>query len=413
LNTLVQTDVSSVQISDINVNNPALFRDDNVHAYFKRLREEDPVHFYADSKNPYWSITKYEDIVAIDSNHRAFSSQGTTVIEDDFMSGGPVEAGVEMASFIMMDPPKHDEHRKVVSPAVAPANLLRLEPLIRSRVRKVLDDLPIGEEFDWVPRVSVELTTQMLATLFDFPFEERSKLTFWSNVATGIPGDGLVESWEHRNEVLREMSSYFRRMWRERQNSDAPDLLSMLARSPYTAHMSEQEFVGTLVLLIVGGNDTTRNSMAGGALAFNDFPAEWGKLKANPALLSSAIPEIVRWQSPIIYQRRTASEDIDFGGKTIRKGDRVAMWYLSGNRDGNAIDRPDEFIVNRERPRQHLSFGFGIHRCVGNRLAELQLHILWDEALKRFSRIEVTGHPERLYSTIIRGFVSLPVKLHA
>jgi cytochrome P450 len=400
-------------LDQINVNDPALYRDDSIHAYFRKLRTEEPVHFCSTTAHPYWSVTRYHDIVAVDSNHRMFSSQGTTVIEDDFMSGGPVDAGVEMANFIMMDPPKHDEHRKAVSPAVAPTNLQRLEPLIRDRVRRVLDGLPIGQEFDWVSRVSIELTTQMLATLFDFPFEDRGKLTFWSNVATGIPGDGLVESWEHRNQVLREMSEYFRAMWKDRQGSDAPDLLSMLARSPYTANMSEQEFVGTLVLLIVGGNDTTRNSMSGGVLALHDFPDEWDKVKRDRSLIDSMVPEMIRWQSPIIYQRRTAVADVELGGKQIRKGERVVMWYLSGNRDSTAIDRADEFVVDRERPRQHLSFGFGIHRCVGNRLAELQLRILWEEALDRFTRIEVTGPPERLYSALIRGVVSLPVRLHA
>jgi cytochrome P450 len=170
--------------------------------------------------------------------------------------------------------------------------------------------------------------------------------------------------------------------------------------------------MGTLMLLIVGGNDTTRNSISGGLLALNQNPDQYRKLRDDPALVTSMVPEIIRWQTPVIHMRRTALQDTGIAGKTIRKGDKVAMWYLSGNRDEDAIEQADDFIIDRARPRQHLSFGFGIHRCVGNRLAEMQLTILWEEILKRnLPMIEVAGSPGRGYSNVLRSITSLPVRI--
>jgi cytochrome P450 len=302
-----------------------------------------------------------------------------------------------------------------VSPIVAPHNLASMEGTIRARTAKVLDELPRNEEFNWVQRVSIELTTQMLATLFDFPFEERKLLTWWSDVATSVPEvDHLVESQEARLAELGKMLAYFTRLWNERVNAPpSNDLVSMLAHNPATRNMSPMEYMGNLTLLIVGGNDTTRNSMTGGLLAMSRYPDEWAKLRANPALVDSLVPEIIRWQTPLPMMRRTALRDAELGGKKILKGDKVVMWYLSGNRDEEAIDNPEAFIIDRARPRQHLSFGFGIHRCVGNRLAELQLKILWEEILKRFPVIEVTGEPKRLLSNFVRGISELNVRIPA
>jgi len=297
-------------------------------------------------------------------------------------------------------------------------NLARLSSNIRERVGRILDNLPRDETFDWVERVSVELTTQMLATLFDFPFEERTKLTYWSNVASVNTRAGTeVDSEAKRNEILDQAVACFTELWHQRaKQPPRPDLISMLAHGEATRDLPSRphEFMGNLLLLIVGGNDTTRNSISGGLLALNQYPDQFRKLRENPALVTSMVPEIIRWQSPVIHMRRTALEDTDVGGKTVRKGDKVAMWYLSGNRDEDAIEQPDEFIIDRARPRQHLSFGFGIHRCVGNRLAEMQLTILWEEILKRdFPAIEIVGEPTRGYSNILRSINSLPVRIPA
>ena len=406
----------STPLEDFDVSNPELFARDGLHPYFERLRKEDPVHYCKDSLyGPYWSITKFNDIVAIDTNHKVFSSdvsQGSFVLDDTTLNA--VDGGIYLPNFLGMDPPTHDVHRLAVSPIVAPKNLLRFEALIKERTNEVLDTLPIGETFDWVDRVSIELTTLMLATLLDFPLEDRRKLTRWSDLITTRPGDGIVDSWEQREKELFECLSYFQRLYAERKElPPQPDLISMLAHSPDMQGMTDEDFLGLLALLIVGGNDTTRSSMSGGAYACHLYPEEMAKVKAKPELVTSMVPEIIRWQTPIAHMRRTALEDVEFGGKQIRKGDKVVMWYLSGNRDEEVIERPMDFIVDRKRPRHHLSFGFGIHRCLGNRLAELQLKILWGEVCKRYSRIEVVGEPERPPSNLVHGFVSLPVRLHA
>jgi cytochrome P450 len=318
-------------------------------------------------------------------------------------------------SFIAMDPPRHAAQRKTVAPMFTPTHLDELAVNIRKRSAECLDNLPRGEVFDWVDRVSIELTTQMLAVLFDFPWEDRRKLTRWSDIATTIPGPGgLVANEDERQAELMDCARYFTRLWNERINQPLKsDLLSMMAHSEATRDMDPKNFLGNLVLLIVGGNDTTRNTMSGSIYALDRNPEQYRKLKDNPALLDSFVSEVIRWQTPLAHMRRTALADIEFRGKQIRKGDKVVMWYVSGNRDEEVIEQPYDFIIDRARPRTHLSFGFGIHRCVGLRLAELQLKIIWEEILKRFDHIEVVGEPKRVYSSFVKGYETLPVRIAA
>ena len=402
-------DPYSIPLAQLHPAQPALFQADRHWAYFERLRREAPVHYTAESEfGPYWSVTKYKDIMAVDTNHQVYSSLSTLggiAIRDQ-------SADFPLPMFIAMDPPRHDAQRLAVGPIVAPGNLANLEGLIRERAAMILDALPRGEAFDFVDRVSIELTTQMLATLFDFPFEERRRLTRWSDVATAVPGGGIVDSEEQRQAELRECLGYFMGLWNERlAKPGGNDLIAMLQASPATRDMPPQEFLGNIILLIVGGNDTTRNSLTGGVYAFSKFPAEWAKLKANPALLDSAVPEIIRWQTPLAHMRRTAVADSELGGQQIKKGDKVVMWYVSGNRDEEMIENAMALVIDRKRPRQHLSFGFGIHRCVGNRLAEMQLRIVWEEILKRKFEIEVLEEPSRIFSTFIKGYGTMKVKI--
>jgi cytochrome P450 len=398
----------SIPLSQINVADPELFRSDTFWPYFERLRKEDPVHYQVNHEHgPYWSVTKFNDIMAVDTNHAAFSSEpGITIFDpkDD----------LRLPMFIAMDPPKHDVQRKTVTPAVSPMNLALLEPVIRERAAKILDSLPLGEELDWVDLVSKELTTMTLATLFDFPWEDRRKLTYWSDIATAGPANKLFVSDEHRRAQLFECVNYFMNLWNERVNAPPKsDLISLLAHGESTRNMDQMEYLGNLILLIVGGNDTTRNTITGSVLALNQNPDQYAKLKANPSLIPSMVSETIRWQTPLAHMRRNALRDIELGGKQIKKGDKVVMWYVSGNRDETVIERANDYIIDRANPRHHLSFGFGIHRCVGNRLAELQLKIIWEEIMKRFSHIEVTGEPERVPSSFVKGYETLPVRLHA
>jgi cytochrome P450 len=392
-------------LETLNPAQPALFRDDAMWPIFERLRKEDPVHYTPESDyGPYWSITKYHDIVAVDTDYQTFSSEPAITIFEQNQGQGP------LPMFIAMDPPKHDVQRKAVSPAVSPMNLERLAPLIRERAAGILDALPVGETFDWVDKVSMELTAMTLATLFDMPQEERRKLTYWSDVVTAVPGHGLVDSLEQKMAIFQDYHAYFTGLWNQRVNAPpGSDLISMLAHSPATRNMEPREYFGNIVLLTVGGNDTTRNTITGSILALNQNPDQYKKLRANPALIPSMVSETIRWQTPLAHMRRLATRDIEFKGKQIRKGDKIIMWYVSGNRDEEVIANPNAYIIDRERHRQHLSFGFGIHRCVGNRLAELQLTIIWEEILKRFPNIEVVGEPKRVYSTFVKGYESLPV----
>ena len=398
---------ADIPLESMDVSDPRLLETNTWPEYFKRLRDEDPVHYLPDSPfGAFWSITRFEDIQFVDSNFKLFSSEPVIVIGDR-------SEDMHLDMFIAMDPPKHDEQRAVVNPVVRGDQLRNFEPLIRERTREVLDSLPIGEEFNWVDKVSIELTTRMLATLFDFPFEDRRKLTRWSDVATADETSGIVDSEEQRREELGECLAYFTELWNQRVNQPpAGDLVSMLAHGESTKNMGPMEYLGNLILLIVGGNDTTRNSISGGVRFLNQFPDEYQKLMANPGLIPNMVPEIIRFQTPLAYMRRTTTQDVQLGDKLIPEGDRVLMWYISGNRDSQVIDQADRFWIDRPKARQQLSFGFGIHRCMGNRLAEMQLRVLWEEILNRFERVEVVGEPTYVNSNFVKGYSDLPVIVH-
>ncbi len=405
----VRAQIYATPLDKLNPAQPTLFQADAMWPIFDRLRKEDPVHYTEEHEfGPYWSITKYNDIMTVDTNHEAFSSAGGITIVNQTAGDGP------LPMFIAMDPPKHDVQRKTVSPAVAPFNLAIMEPVIRERAAAILDALPIGVEFDWVDKVSMELTAMTLATLFDMPQEDRRKLTYWSDVVTASPGQGLIDTIEEKMAIFVEYHAYFTKMWNERVNAPpAGDLISMLAHGEATRNMEPREYFGNVVLLTVGGNDTTRNTISGSILALNQNPDQYQKLRDNPELIPSMVSETIRWQTPLAHMRRIATRDFDIGGKTIKKGDKVIMWYVSGNRDDEVIENPNAYIIDRERPRQHLSFGFGIHRCVGNRLAELQLRVIWEEILKRFPMVQLVAEPKRVYSSFVKGYTEMKVIIPA
>ncbi len=405
-------DPYSIPLDQIDVSDARLFQTDSHWKFFERLRDEDPVHYCAQSDfGPYWSVTRYDDIVTVEKDPETYSSSPTIVI------GDPAADFRLRPGFIGMDGPTHIAHRRVVQPVVAPRNLKRLEPVVRKHVIDILDGLPRGETFDWVDRVSIELTTILLATLFDFPFEERRKLTFWSDMATSSPGTGALHgiTEEERRGHLMDCLAYFEDIWRQRTGGadgvERLDFVSALANDGATADMEPMLKLGTLNLLIVGGNDTTRNSISGGVLALNEHPSEYQKLRDDPSLIPNMVSEMIRWQTPLAHMRRTATRDTELAGKQIKAGEKVVMWYVSANRDERAIPRADEFLIDRKNARQHLSFGWGVHFCVGSRVAEMQLQVLWEEILKRFHTVEVVGEPVRVRSNFVKGFSELPVRL--
>ena len=406
-------DPYELPLATLHVANPELFKHQIVYRYFARLRDEAPVHYCEESQyGPYWSVTRYQDILAIEANHEVFSSSyqfgGVTIT-------GTPNSSAEVPSFITMDPPEHDQQRKAVTPALAPRRLAELEPIIRQRSAEILDALPRNETFDWVPTVSVELTGRMLATVMGVPQDDRHQLIEWSNNISNADDPQHAPNAAKFYQTLAEMSEYFHAAWQERRARPelGNDLISLLAWGEHTRDLDARQLLGNMVLLMVGGNDTTRNSISGGLLALNQFPDQYDKLRNDPRLISTMIPEILRWQTPLVSMRRTAVQDFVMHDKQIKAGDMVIMWYLSGNRDPRAIDDPDQFIIDRPRPRQHLSFGFGVHRCLGNRLAEMQLRIIWEEITRRYPRVEVVGEPVRASSSTFHAIQSLPVRIPA
>lgn len=397
-------------ISEVDPSRHDRFADGSVHTVFSRLRREAPVHFCEQSAyGSYWSVCTHKDILEVEGNPEVFSSShmngGITIIDVK-----PEELAY-LESFIMMDPPAHTNKRRAIASAFSPSEMERLRASIRDRTADKLDALPIGQPFDWVSTVSIDLTIDMLAILFDFPWDERHKLRTWSDAISSL--DMINNHRKERSAQLVEMAGRFFQLWQSRTESGpAPDLLSTMIHSQEFGQMTPHEFMGNMATLIVGGNDTTRNAMSGLVEAFQLWPNEWKKLAADRSLIPNAASEIIRWHCPISHMRRTAMEDTELGGKTIRKGDKVVLWYVSANRDEAVFEDAARFDVERVNAKRHLSFGYGVHRCVGARLAELQLQILLSEMLERDFKLQVMSPPQRQPHPFLNAIDSLTVQVN-
>jgi cytochrome P450 len=403
-------DKDRITLETLDISDQDRFEANTYHPLFKRLRHEDPVHHCISERfGSYWSITRYKDILEIEKNHRDFSSDakhgGVTIKDHDFED--VLDIG---SSFITMDRPRHTAHRGAVAPLFRPVNIQNLEPEIRKIVLEILQDLPLAEEFDWVDKVANLLPIRVLALLFGVPEKHSRKLLRWSNLFVGTDDPDVVESRSKAGEELAQFVDYFLAM-RTSRSGTAPggDLISLLVHGAATRDMSEDDFISTMILLLIGGNDTTRNTISGGLWALTQNPEQYALLRRKPDLVPAATDEMIRWVTPIHHMRRTATCDTELRGKRIRAGDKLVLWYVSGNRDEEVFQAADQFRVARKGPK-HLAFGAGIHYCIGSRIAQMQLRILWEELLERFPPIEATAEPARLWSNFINGIKTLPVR---
>ncbi len=397
----------------LDVSRAELYTEDRWHLPFRNLRAENPISYCEDSIfGSYWSVATYKPIVHIEALPKIFSSSweygGISIAFDTHEL---LEGEMRLPMFIAMDPPNHAAQRRTVAPSFGPSEVAAMKAEIQERTAEVLDSLPIGEAFDWVDKVSIELTTGMLAKMFDFPWEQRHKLTEWSDLGGDVELIRREGGIAIRNNAMFEMGTAFGQLWQEKLANPGKDLISVMLQSDAMNHMSQQEFMGNLILLIVGGNDTTRNSMSGYAYGLHSFPEERAKLEANPALIPNAVSEIIRWQTPVAHMRRTVMEDTEVDGIQMKKDDKVILWYISANRDESVFEDADVLRVDRENARRHLAFGYGIHRCVGARVAEMQLVTLLEEMAKRRLRVNVVEEPERVNACFVHGYRKMMVEL--
>lgn len=401
---------------DVDLSNPDLYASKIPHEVFTWLRHEDPVHW-----NPvaggrgFWSITKYDDIVAISKNPQVFSSArkhgGHRIYDENIVGTAGMGADETDAPFISMDPPEHNRYRRMVSPGFGPSRLKALEDQIQDRVCTILDRLGKRKECEFVSEVAAELPVQVLAELLGVPQADRIKLFEWSNSMIAEDDPELRKGPEETAADVRAMIEYSGRQWEERVVNPGSDLISMLIHANGESEaMSKERYLGTFILLVAAGNETTRNSISGGLITLAEFPQERRKLVENPALYATAAAELVRYVSPVMHMRRTATADRVVRGRDIRAGDKVIMWYVSANRDEDIFSDPFKFDVTRAEASQ-LGFGVGQHFCLGARLAELQLRIFFTEFLRRYPKAEPSGPIRRMRSNFVVGIKEMPVRL--
>ncbi len=394
-----------------------IYVEDRWQPIFAEMRAKEPVNYVPESPyGAYWNVVSSKAIQHVEALPELYSSSwqygGITITEPPADVTPEQLAEHRLPMFIAMDRPEHTGQRRTVAPAFTPGEIEKMAEEVRARTAATLDSLPFGEQFDWVDKVSVELTTGMLAILFGFPWEDRRLLTFWSDWAGDVELGFARELNEVRWEIFQEMAQYFKTLWIDRMGKPpSRDLISMMIHSDAMSQMSPQEFMGNLILLIVGGNDTTRNTMSGIIHALDSFPDQRALYEADPSVIPNAVQEIIRFQTPLAHMRRTATADAELFGHQIKKGDKLILWYISANRDEEVFEDADKVILNRENARRHLSFGYGIHRCVGARLAELQLKVLMEEMHKRRMRVNVTGKVERVRANFVHGFRKMEVTL--
>lgn len=404
-------------VEDIDLKNPDIYEAGLPLEAFARLRREDPVHWNPESDGAgFWAVTRHADICEVSRQPLLFSSAyengGHRIFNENevgLTNAGESGMGIPLIS---RDPPTHTQYRKVVMPALSPVKIEGIEDRIRARAERLIDAIPLGEQVDLVQALSAPLPLMTLAELLGVPGDMWTDLYHWTNAFVGEDDPEFRQSPEAMQETLGEFFGFITELYEQRVAEPGGDIATLLAHAEIDGErVPFAEFAANMVLALVGGNETTRNSISHSVRAFSDNPGEWDKLRSNRELLKSAPSEMVRYASPVLHMRRTATENTEVAGRRIAKGDKVVMWYLSGNRDDTVYDDPDRFDIERA-PRNHVGFGSGQHVCVGSRLAEMQLRVAFGMLADRVSHFELVSEPRRFRSNFINGLKNLDVILH-
>jgi cytochrome P450 len=399
------------------LNDLDLFMDGQPHAAFRALREQAPVFWNPESDGPgYWVITRYADIVAVSKQPKLFSNAlGGHYISYDSMGIQDAEAqNAFLHMLLAMDPPEHNLHRRLIAPAFNPSVVRNFEAGVRTKIRELLDAVAARGECDFVNDIATPLPLWTLSELLGVPEADRADVIRWSNEALGMQDPDYFESPEAGQHVFLKLFEYGKSMMAQRRAHPADDLLSVMANTRIDGEgLPQATLDGFFVLMILAGNETTRNTIAGGLRALTEFPDERRKLIDDPALISNAVEEMLRYVSAIIYMRRTAAADAVIHEQAIAKGDKVVMWYGAANFDEAVFADPYRLDVERANAREHLAFGIGQHFCIGSQLARMQIRVAFEEILTRFPDIHARGEYRYLRSNHLSGLKAMPVSFSA
>jgi len=398
-----------MRLADIDLSNPDLFAAGPPHEAFKVLRREAPLFWNGNgSSDGFWALTRYRDIWNVSLDPKTFSSAQRGTILRDWTEE---EAASNATIMLNMDPPRHTKYRRLVNLGFSPKMTNRLEVHMREITNRIIDNIAARGECDFVTDVAAELPLQVIVEMMGVPTADRHKIFEWSNTMIGFDdpeyGNGSNEAGKA---AAIQIYMYAHELAGERRRCPRDDMVSVLLDAEVEGEkLSEIDFNSFFLLLLVAGNETTRNTISGGMLALMEHPEERARLLRDPSLLPSAVEEMVRWVSPVMYFVRTAMQDTEVLGQPIRENQRVTLWYGSANRDEEHFSNPDRFDVGRH-PNDHLGFGIGPHFCLGSNLARLEIRIMFEELLRRLPDIEPAGPVTRLRSNFIGGIKHMPVR---
>ena len=384
---------------------------------FKQLRAEAPIYWHEedlDFEPGFWALTKHEDIIKVSKDPKTFSSAvgGHLMTMGDPEVVDPTAVAAIIGNMIGMDPPEHQIYRKMVAPSFTPKSIRNLEDGMRNKVRELLDKVADKKDFNFVTEISEQLPLWVLCEMMGIEESERPKIR---DLVNNLTDASIQQDPEKSMQVwfnYMELFKMGRDMIEERRKNPTDDLMSVVANTQVEGDQLPAELLdGFFLLMVIAGNETTRNTITGGLMALTDNPAERQKLIDDPSLIANATDEMLRWVTSVIYFRRTATKDTSIRGQDIKKGDKVVMWYGSANRDEDVFEDGHLFQVDRPNAKKHLAFGAGEHLCLGNRLGHMQIRVLFEELLLRFPDIKYVEDPVRIPSNFLAGISELKVRI--